>query len=154
MKRFTFLLALVAVAVLVSVPAFAATATQPVQKQQSNPSTTTNVKPATQTSRTEHAMKQPHMARVDLNTATREELLKVPGLTEAIADKIIADRPYKRVSDLESKKVLTRDEFRSFKSHFTLKSNEGKWQKSGSSYGSSYGEKGSQGMKEAPQGAK
>ncbi len=43
---------------------------------------------------------------VDLNRATKEELSKLPGITSATADAIIAKRPYKSKADLVTKSVI------------------------------------------------
>jgi len=51
---------------------------------------------------------------VDLNSATRAELVKLPGVGEAIADKIIAGRPWKSKYDLVVKKVVTRSVYDKF----------------------------------------
>lgn len=45
-------------------------------------------------------------AKVDINTATAEELAKLPGIGDAYSQKIIAGRPYKGKDELLSKKVL------------------------------------------------
>ena len=41
----------------------------------------------------------------------REELMKLPGMTEATADKIIAARPFKSRSELESKNIVTKEQY-------------------------------------------
>jgi competence protein ComEA len=51
-------------------------------------------------------------AKVDLNSATREELAALPGVNEATADKIIAARPMKSVHELLSKGIVTEPEYK------------------------------------------
>ncbi len=48
---------------------------------------------------------------VELNTAGRKRLAKLPGLTEADADRIVSNRPYKNRKDLVRKGVLTEAQF-------------------------------------------
>jgi competence ComEA-like helix-hairpin-helix protein len=44
---------------------------------------------------------KPSSSQVDLNTASREELMKLPGVGKVLAERITANRPYATVDDLE-----------------------------------------------------
>ena len=56
---------------------------------------------------THHKMAaSPKTPLVDINSATRDQLVALPGIGDAYADKIIQNRPYKTKSQLVSKKVL------------------------------------------------
>jgi competence protein ComEA len=68
------------------------------------------------------AAKSAAMPRVDLNTATREELSKLPGMNEATADKIIAARPFKSRGELRSKGLVSGVEYAKLREHVIAKS--------------------------------
>jgi competence protein ComEA len=132
MKRHTLILSLAALAVVLMLPLTAlAGTTQPaasVNKQQTNPAATTSAKTNAEMSKSESAAKKPHETRWDLNSASREELMKLPGINEATAEKIIAARPFKNVSELESRKILTSTEYKSVHQHLMVKGSESKSQ--------------------------
>jgi DNA uptake protein ComE-like DNA-binding protein len=48
---------------------------------------------------------------VNINRASREDLLSLPGLTEHEADRIIAERPYDSARDLVKRQVISQGEY-------------------------------------------
>jgi DNA uptake protein ComE-like DNA-binding protein len=85
------LLALCFVAALLAAPAI-------VSAQSAPPSAPAKARPE---------KKEKAAPKVDLNTATKEQLAKLPGLDEAAADKIIAARPFTNKTQLKSKKIIS-----------------------------------------------
>ena len=107
MKRFTTMLALVAF--LSTLTAFASHATTaPKAKPQVQASGAAAPAPAA----AKHAVAKKTMAAakemLDINTASKEELMKLPGVGDAIADKIVAGRPFKTKYELLQKGLVNR----------------------------------------------
>ena len=68
----------------------------------------------------EKHMAKAHAApRININTATKEELMGLPGITDETADKLMAARPFKSKSQLVSKKILTKEEYSKISSMIT-----------------------------------
>lgn len=55
--------------------------------------------------------------RVDINHATLEELLKVPGMTGSWAGRIVRFRPYRTKQDLVDKGVVSGEVYRRIKDY-------------------------------------
>jgi DNA uptake protein ComE-like DNA-binding protein len=55
--------------------------------------------------------------RVDINSATVEELIKVPGITRVWADRIARFRPYRTKADLEEQGVIPAELYDRIKDH-------------------------------------
>ncbi|PYY21241.1 MAG: hypothetical protein DMG62_19745 [Acidobacteria bacterium] len=59
---------------------------------------------------------------VDLNSANKAQLMGLPGIDEARANAIIADRPYQRPHDVVSKGAISANEFQKISNHVTVAS--------------------------------
>lgn len=57
---------------------------------------------------------------LDLNTAPARQLAKLPGMTSALADSIVASRPYDAPADLVKRHILTKPQFNRIKAQITI----------------------------------
>ena len=48
---------------------------------------------------------------VDINTASREDLVNLPGMTQHDADRIIAERPFKNTRELVARHLIPESEY-------------------------------------------
>jgi len=125
MKRFTSVVALVALASTLT--AFASHATTTAKtKPQVQAATTTAPAPAYAAKpAAKHATAKKTMAPakevLDLNSASKEELMKLPGVGDAIADKIVANRPFKSKYDLVQKGLVNRATYAKIKGMIVAK---------------------------------
>ena len=102
MKRILAPLAGLALGVLLAVPALA-----------DNPKAAPQAKPAKAAAT--QATAKPAEELVDLNSATAAELAALPGIGDAYAKKIVANRPYKRKDELVTKNVVPQATYDKFK---------------------------------------
>jgi len=119
MKRIPAVFAAVVAMAFVATVALAADTTAPATTA---PATTAPAKTApakTTSSSTHHSTKSTH-AKTDLNTASKEDLMKLPGVDDATADKIVAARPFKSHSELESKNIVTKEQYKKLSSMVTV----------------------------------
>jgi DNA uptake protein ComE-like DNA-binding protein len=104
MKRFSVVALASALTLALALPALSQAATR------SGKSTATTASASKEHS-AHKAKSVTRRERVDVNSATKEQLMALPGIGDALADKIIAGRPFKAKSDLLHKSVLTKAEY-------------------------------------------
>jgi DNA uptake protein ComE-like DNA-binding protein len=58
---------------------------------------------------------------LDLNSATKEQLLTLPGMTAPQADRVIASRPYNAPQDLVTRHIMRKTEYDKIADRLTAK---------------------------------
>jgi|ERR1022692_3134573 DNA uptake protein ComE-like DNA-binding protein len=59
--------------------------------------------------------------QLDLNTATRDQLLSLPGVTAEEADRVIAGRPYSEAGDVVTRRIMPKTEYDKIADRITAK---------------------------------
>jgi DNA uptake protein ComE-like DNA-binding protein len=59
--------------------------------------------------------------QVDLNSATKEQLLTLPGVTSPLADRIILGRPYNAPADLLTRHIMRKAEYEKISNRLVAK---------------------------------
>jgi DNA uptake protein ComE-like DNA-binding protein len=58
---------------------------------------------------------------VNINSASRSQLMSLPGIDEKSANRMIAGRPYHTKEELQTKGVVSNDEYQRIEGHITVR---------------------------------
>jgi DNA uptake protein ComE-like DNA-binding protein len=97
-KSLATLAGLVLLLAVVGASAQTAKKTEPAATKKSAPASKSSEKKSDETK------KSP--ALLDINSATKAQLMEIPGIGDAYSDAIVKNRPYKRKDELVTKKVV------------------------------------------------
>ena len=59
--------------------------------------------------------------KLDINSASKDDLAALPGMNADTAQKVVDGRPYKAKNELVSKNIVSQDEYNKIKSHIIAK---------------------------------
>jgi DNA uptake protein ComE-like DNA-binding protein len=116
MKKLTVVMAIFFAIFFISNLSLAAEAEK--QSAGSEPGMKTETQTETKTVTKEPVSK---MEKIDINSASKDELMKLPGIGDEMAQKIIDGRPYKSKDQLKSKKIIPAKTYEKIKGEIIAK---------------------------------
>jgi len=67
-----------------------------------------------------HTVQALPQGKVDLNRAGVEDLARLPGINSALAERIVKHRPYRKLDDVVSRRVLGKKQFARIREFVTI----------------------------------